>query len=110
MKVSVYTLSGPILDWAVATINKLHHRQDVIKFHTIEWKTHKHLKQYTPSTNWEQGGPIIERECISLKAIATEPVHWQAGFFGQIKGPTALIAAMRCFVASKLGAEVEIPE
>lgn len=25
-------------------------------------------------------------------------------------GPTPLIAAMRCFVASKLGDEVEIPE
>ena len=25
-------------------------------------------------------------------------------------GPTALIAAMRCFVASRLGDEVEVPE
>jgi len=26
------------------------------------------------------------------------------------KGPTPLIAAMRCYVASKLGDEVEIPQ
>ena len=27
-----------------------------------------------------------------------------------IHGPTPLIAAMRCYVASKLGDEVEVPE
>ena len=27
-----------------------------------------------------------------------------------VYGPTALIAAMRCYVASKLGEEVDVPE
>ncbi len=72
---------------------------------------------YTPSTDWAQGGPIIEREGMSLHK---EDVHeWRAVMWWddensaaeiQMTGPTPLIAAMRCFVASKLGDDVEIPE
>ena len=61
------------------------------------------------STNWAQGGPIIEREMIDLKCLPTK----QGGFIWRTAcadGPTPLIAAMRCYVASKLGDEVEIPE
>jgi hypothetical protein len=35
---------------------------------------------------------------------------WEDGTFVQGEGDTCLIAAMRCYVASKLGDEVEIPE
>jgi hypothetical protein len=68
---------------------------------------------YNPSTSWAQGGPIIEREGISLDQYHDFP-NWAAscppesGF--NWFGPTQLIAAMRCFVASKLGDEVEVPE
>lgn len=69
------------------------------------------------STNWAQGGPIIERECID---VMFEGPEWYAymryeaadGYNRtlQYDGATPLIAAMRCYVASKLGDEVEIPE
>jgi hypothetical protein len=68
---------------------------------------------YSPSTDWEQGGPIIEREKIK---VDPRKGNWEATIWNepQIRnpsyGPTPLIAAMRCFVASKLGDEVEIPE
>lgn len=63
---------------------------------------------FHPSTDWAQGGPIIERERIHVYAGP----QWTAGIKpGQfVYGPTALIAAMRCFVASKLGNEVDVPE
>lgn len=78
------------------------------------------MGEYSPSTNWAQGGPIIEREKINLSAYeldddgASNP-GWQAWpNYGMsdwyLSGPTPLIAAMRCYVASKLGDEVEIPE
>lgn len=59
---------------------------------------------YKPSTDWSQGGPIIEREKMGVF-----PTHdgWAAGMQS---GPTPLIAAMRCYVANKLGDEVEIPK
>ena len=66
------------------------------------------------TTNWSQGGPIIEREGITVSKTA----H---GFWEAYKRPlsthegyqvdeTPLIAAMRCYVESKLGEEVEVPD
>jgi hypothetical protein len=74
---------------------------------------------YTPSTNWEQGGPIIDREGIETRK--GNPLYFPKGnesgdhyeplwLSGKQQGTTPLIAAMRCYVASKLGDEVEIPE
>ena len=69
---------------------------------------------WNPSTNWAQGGPIIERERITLDGTAILN-QWMAVFHvpdeepWEMRGPTPLIAAMRCFVASKLGDEVEVP-
>lgn len=82
---------------------------------------------YSPSTDWAQGGPIIYRGDISVlpptvRRIGAErhafPVdYWRAmvrkdenenAIHG--KGPTPLIAAMRCYVATKLGDEVDVPE
>jgi len=66
---------------------------------------------------WEHGGPIIEREGINLDNYAKNP-QWsawtpapdQATGESQAYGPTPLIAAMRCYVASKLGDDIEIPK
>jgi hypothetical protein len=80
---------------------------------------------FAPATQWEHGGPIIEREKITLEHLRgagdTGADVWVAMLtcedkkFGGVEcfeeqGPTALVAAMRCYVASKLGDEVEIPE
>jgi hypothetical protein len=71
------------------------------------------------STDWALAGPIIEREEISLsRDFATGRVEWSAWTPAPIRddaeafgyGLTLLIAAMRCYVASKLGDEVEVPE
>jgi hypothetical protein len=72
------------------------------------------------STDWAQGGPIIEREQlhVSPEFWIGDGWHWVAYVLGpgnldenfEQRGPTPLIAAMRCYVASKLGDEVEIPE
>ena len=73
----------------------------------------------SPSTDWSQGGPIIEREGINTLVHVTVNgviTKWKAGKdwpmsrFPYYTGPTPLIAAMRCFCASRLGDEVEIPE
>ena len=63
---------------------------------------------YNPSGDWMQGGPIIGRERINLW---NEGYEWEASLYGNhiVWGETPLVAAMRCYVASKLGDEVEIP-
>jgi hypothetical protein len=68
------------------------------------------------SRKWEAGGPIIERECIMLDHDrgfdSKQP--WRASLsidpYNKTDGPTPLIAAMRCYVASKLGDNINIPE
>jgi hypothetical protein len=88
-------LTGAALDWAVA------------KIEANVWG------YFSPSTNWAHGGPIIEREKIKLDPRRGQ---WEATIWNEATtqnpafGPTPLIAAMRCFVASKLGDEVEIPK
>lgn len=68
---------------------------------------------YEPDTNWAQGGPIIERVRISPYYMPGEVGGaWRAELLGQYPaaGPTPLIAAMRCYVASKLGDEIDLPD
>jgi hypothetical protein len=96
-------LTGAALDWAVARCEE---------FDNGDW-----LPDY--STDWAAGGPIIEREEISIsREFSSGRIEWaawtpapfrdDAEAFGY--GETPLIAAMRCYVASKLGDEVEMPD
>ncbi len=62
---------------------------------------------YSPSSKWDSAGPIIERERIELEPTVFD---WSArvdGITGWWFAKTPLIAAMRAFVASKFGDEVE---
>jgi hypothetical protein len=88
-------LTGAALDWAVSKCEK---------------------DQNFYSTNWAQGGPIVEREGITLTQYDDYP-NWSATLYAtdynehtHVTAPTPLIAAMRCYVASKMGDTVEIPE
>jgi hypothetical protein len=87
-------LQGAALDWAVAKCENFDTRN---------------LGIYSPSTDWSQGGPIIERERIHVQPSIGEV--WQAELvFCKSYGPTPLIAAMRCYVASKLCGKVDVLE
>ena len=94
VKINVNYLAGPALNWAV---------------NECEGTQPSRYTEY--ATQWRDGGPIIEREGIRLHRSATGA--WWAGPeadpFRPVSGPTPLIAAMRCFVASKLGEIVEVP-
>src|SRR5690606_41902190 len=96
--------------WALATCGGYSHW-----FHQLRF-----------SSDWALAGPITEREGIATRAI--RPVsgdngyiftrRWSAEMFRFPGGPrrsvaygtTPLVAAMRCYVASKLGGVVDIPE
>jgi hypothetical protein len=66
-------------------------------------------QSWHPSTNWAQGGPIIEREYIWLEINEGQCYAHKNGlkFY---EGETPLIAAMRCYVTSKLGLKVDVPD
>ena len=105
-------LTGNALDWAVA-------KCEGIYFEDLEDFEHS-APDYS---DWAQGGPIIEREGIELQCNtsalqAAAYKNANPDWFACLKfrradhwhGTTPLIAAMRCYVASKLGDEVEIPK
>ena len=77
--------------------------------------------RYSPSAEWSDGGPIIERERIAFVQLV-EAFHknlgrWEAHVDGYVAqgdldgtacgfGQTQLIAAMRAYVVNKFGDEV----
>ena len=125
MKIKTSELIGPALDWAVAKCERLEIYQ--IWKNVINVTIERHFISYAPSTSWAQGGPIIEREDIAVwRSTTPEQGKWAAADDRWMSldvesveflnlpdpwhGPTTLIAAMRCYVASKLGDEVDVPK
>lgn len=61
------------------------------------------------ATDWAHGGPIIEEEGIGLHLWSSEEWIGDMGDW-EARDPTPLVAAMRCYVASKLGDEVDVSD
>jgi hypothetical protein len=99
-------LTGSALDWAVAKCEGLLHDDGTVSDY---WQ---------PSVRWEQGGAIIEREWLDITPWpneSREDMRWHCQQHDTANdcaqyGETPLIAAMRCYVSSKLGDEIDIPE
>ena len=112
MKIKTSELTGAALDCAVAKALGVDYRV---------WKGMVVDECSNPLAyhdDWGLAGPIIERERIDFLWFRSDVEAYicaadSAGHFTPIasgEGPTPLIAAMRCFVVSRLGDEVEIPE
>ena len=96
-------LTGAALDWAVTKCEGYDHEVTSSEWGLWGW-----------ATDWAQGGPLIEREKIGTDC--DDLGTWFASYdltaetaFGAT-GPTPLIAAMRCYVASQLGDTINIPK
>jgi len=112
MRVKTQDLIGPQLDWAVAKCEGYIDNPDSWLYHAKSTG----INNYRPSSNWGLGGPIIEREWIELlNGSNLHPHLWGATKHNEdvnpvdAGGPTPLFAAMRCYVTSKLGDEVDVP-
>jgi hypothetical protein len=112
MRVKTSELQGAALDWAVA---KCAYDNPVIVENGIPYLTsmegHR-IKRACPSSDWAQGGPIIERARLKLRCDErTDRTLWVAATAYSTfaaSGPTPLVAAMRCYAAFKLGDEIEV--
>ena len=118
MKVKTSELQGAALDWAVeyallSRVANLEMRYSVASMH-------QRTTGVGYSTNWAISGPVIEREKISVGYErfgspggemwdAVKKVSGDAGYRLEF-GSTPLEAAMRVYVASKLGNEVDVPD
>lgn len=106
-RVKTSELIGAALDWVI-THEKFPSSRDFMDPYTIEY-----------STDWASGGPIIAKNKISI-AYYPDGGHkdggeWIASVggddtpFQEESGPTALVAAMRCYVASRFGSHLKVP-
>lgn len=103
MKVKTTTLFGAALDWAVYKCEHLD-------------RTSTATPHY--SSDWAEGGPILEREHFDVKWLPRQQEYYcysrQHSTDGLVDGcgiaDNLLVAAMRCYVNRKLGDEVDIPE
>lgn len=122
MKIKTSELIGPALDWAVAKCEgrDMYFDQDGEGPWFLDSDIHPD-GFYTDYGCWEVCGPIIERECIAIYAsgacsvLPKNPDYWVAEILDTSEiltqyGPTPLIAAMRCYIASKLGDIVDVPD
>jgi hypothetical protein len=105
-------LTGAALDWAVAKCEFSGCEGWDETLSGVDAVSDMEGKVFSPSTDWAQGGAIIERECIDLEWSGIPNADFFCTIQGKYEahGTTPLIAAMRCYVASKLGDEVEIPD
>lgn len=129
MKTKTAELTGEALDFAVAKCEAYQYRypwRQELDYRA--WKSMKSAWGMHPdySSDYAAGGQIMDREKLSTEYDA----HWEldpadpedngerwlartntyyAAAFSHY-GPTRLVAAMRCYVASKLGEEIDLPE
>ena len=119
-------LTGAALDWAVAKAEgwlepKFGEQKPRVVVDTEFWVDRPAVcwnprpqvyydPEYHPSTDWSQGGPIIERELIAVWFSKGDWKSQRSDTSNKQHGSTPLIAAMRCYVASKLGDNIDIPE
>lgn len=130
MIVETNKLSGVALDYAVAIAQgATNFRFDTVSTYWVTlhgedralssgWSENQN---WNPSTNWRQGGPIID--CLDMQfwkwggdpreemQCAATPVKEDGGIrYTTYFGKSKLIAGLRAYVASTLGCEVEIPD
>jgi hypothetical protein len=112
MKILTSELTGMLLNWAVA---KCDGYTDFEFFPTTGSITSRQKNGLTVtheySTNLAQGGLLIERE----KFDSINYVNGMQAFCANLNGvhaygPTLLTAITRCFVVSRHGSEIDIPD
>lgn len=113
MKVKVSEASGIVLDWLTAKAEDSTFSEEYPHLLKSGFETPSY------SSAWDIAGPIIEREKLQLTTekcwgwVSSIPFAVEIGGYRKYiftYGETPLIAAMRCFVASKLGEEADVPE
>lgn len=113
MKIKVHKLSGYQLDLAVAIAAGILYKvggSGTVYLFTASGNPY----EFMPSTKWAHGGQIVENEGISL-SFSKQQRNWSAHVgdatvSGYHYDKEPLTAAMRCYVESKLGEEIDIPK
>lgn len=122
IEVRVSNLLGAPLDWAVAQVEGIEtswrYGRELVKVHDRGGiKLIESIRSiYSPSSDWSQGGPLIEKHLGSIHHnphLEDSSCRYSAGPAGAgiwLYGPTALVAFCRTLVLTKLGDTVQVPK
>lgn len=123
INVKTAELIGPALDWAVGIAaggeQKPYQFADNIDapfWDAWVFPDGYACSRWSPSTDWAQGGPLIDKYAVKVEHFPGETIaskanarvamnrtaYWQSG-------PTPLVALCRASVAAKLGEVVSVP-
>ena len=106
LKIKTSELVGAQLDWAVAKCEG----KSLVDGCLFTKDPDDEQVLYSPSTDWAQAGPIIERERLNVYDIGGDMWACDDNLSPRLEGPTFLVAAMRCYVSASLGDAVELPK
>lgn len=125
IEVKTAELIGPALDWAVAKANgfavqvrpyaefcnaSTGHKVKA-RYHRVWYEFDGDLEEYSPSADWSQGGPLIDKHNVEILRAGDCVMAKLYGLTNAAgDGKTPLIAACRAIVAAKLGDAVSVPE
>lgn len=117
MKIKTSEATNLQLDWAVAKSTQL--EVQILHGACYYWRTPIKRDVFKPSNDWAQGGPILSSERISrtIDHSGLWVAYWTDGYGEEDYckkwmqcDRSELVAGLRCYVASKLGDEVDVPE
>ncbi|WP_138725708.1 phage protein NinX family protein [Pseudomonas lactis] len=115
VEITTADLTGAALNWAVAKATgagelKVTDSGSVCCIYEMPCGSGCWTADYEPSTDWAQGGLLID-ECDVSTANRIPTGYWASARIGfRQAGPTRLIAACRAIVASVLGETVSVPK
>lgn len=109
VEVKTANLIGPALDWAVAKAVPQKHWPVIVGGKVMLDTDYDHIP-YSPSTTWQDGGPLIEMHCQSIAYYGAGSWYVDARTASVYSSPTPLVAICRAVVAVKLGCTVQIPK
>ncbi|HCP54551.1 MAG: hypothetical protein CMK72_01245 [Pseudomonadaceae bacterium] len=119
IEVKVAEATGPALDWMVAIVEK----QSLVRIgnHPHVLRDGQILGPYRPSTDWSQGGPLMDAHCRSYGAVQNDSgvirsfAYREGEPYDPLRpmrlssGPTILIAFCRARVRAMLGDTAMVP-
>lgn len=128
IEVKTSELIGPALDWAVAKcdgwfahlgIDGNIHRSAVPSSVGPEYAAYGMSRVFSPSTNWSDGGPLIEKHTLRVaphvqsNGVITSwaaDMTWPCSTMPGQCGKTPLVAACRAIVVKEWGYSVMVPK
>ena len=130
VEVKTAELIGPALDWATAkcswmpffamgedwpgnyNVTALAGEAPILILDLVNrmWREHQGVTvPWSPSTNWAQGGPLIEQFGLDLWKHEGKFYAFHTRQHNKYCADTVLVAACRAIVAAKLGNVVQVP-